>query len=68
VAGHGGIARRFAERDVKVLGEFHFLSFLAGLPPYNFGGKDRNFGECLFQVGMYGGLKKKAFLLGESYK
>jgi hypothetical protein len=24
VGGHGGIARRFAERDVKVLGEFHF--------------------------------------------
>jgi hypothetical protein len=24
VAGHGGIARRFAERDVKILGEFHF--------------------------------------------
>jgi hypothetical protein len=30
VARHGGVARRFAERDVKVLGEFHFRSFAVG--------------------------------------
>ena len=28
VGGHGGIARRFAERDVKVLGEFHCFCLL----------------------------------------
>ncbi len=39
VGGHGGIAGRFAERHIEVLREFHFLSFLAGLPPYNFGGE-----------------------------
>ena len=30
VGGHGGIAGRFAERHVKILGEFHFRSFAVG--------------------------------------
>jgi hypothetical protein len=30
VGGHSGIARRFAERHVKVLREFHFRSFAVG--------------------------------------